>query len=246
MTDPAKKMAKAFPTLDLDDVKDDVGMPATGTENDAWLDRRISGILARFQRYTNRYLGPVIAFQDAWQPTRPGANAPAYWPSYYGGAFYLRNYPVVTIDEASEGGATIDPATIIFETSSGLLVGYGAGSRFVIPVIKYSAGFQDMPADLYEAMIGILRTLWASRSMDKSGLSVGGMTPSSLTIADVGDVALTQGGGQGFDAALTAGGDYVDPYLGPYTYLLDSYTDLRAQMGSALMPVTTVVPVVVP
>jgi hypothetical protein len=240
--------AKALPTLDLADVKDDVGMPLTGTENDAWLDRRIAGVMARFEKYTSRYLGAPAEFIDAWSPPRTEQNVLAYWPARDAPVLYLRNFPVVSIVSATSEGVTVDPSSVMFDDASGQLIGYGnpaAPSRFVLPTIQYIAGFQEIPADLYEAMIGILRAMWTGRANEQAGINVGGMTPNKMSIADVGDVGLTATG-TGFDEAIAADAKYLDPYLGPYTYLLDSYADLRAALGGALMPRTTRVPAAPP
>jgi hypothetical protein len=225
----------ALPSVDLDTIKDDVGMPLTGTENDAWLDRRVTGILARFEKYTSRHLGPPVEFKDAWSPARPEQLVRAYWPNNPCPVLYLRNFPVLSLVSVTSGGETVDPASALYEASSGQLIGYGeptAPNRFVSPVIEYVAGYTVFPSDLYEALVGVVSALWLTRANQQAGLSIGGMTPSKVNIADVGDMGLTPLAGFKDSAAS-------DPYIGPYTYLLDGYTDLRAGLGSVLMPVTT-------
>jgi hypothetical protein len=229
------------PTFDLDTVKDDVGMPA-GTENDAWLQRRIDGIWSRFEGYAQRYLGAPADFTDAWQPLSPITNAPAFWPSFTASpVFYLRNYPVSAIVSASDSGISIAAASVVFDAKTGLLVGYGAPdapTKFRLPVVTYTAGYETVPADLYDCLIGILRTLWATRANDQSGLAIGGMLPTELNIADVGNVKLGAGGAAfGFDAGVKDA--YSDPYIGPYAYILNSYTDYRVATGSNMLPRTT-------
>jgi hypothetical protein len=57
----------------------------------------------------------------------------------------------------------------------------------------------------------------------------------------VGEVDLDTAGAFVEAASRSRGGG--DPMLGPWITLLDSYVDVRVQMGSPLIPVTTAVPV---
>lgn len=232
-------MTANVPTYDLDELKDDVGI--AGDAQDAWLNRRVKGVWSRFERYTMRYLGPLASFQDQWQPVPPEANVVGFHRTRRSVAFYLRHFPVTAITAALDDGRTVDPAAVLFSSRSGALDGYGsraAPTRFTLPTVTYNAGFQEIPADLYEALTNVLRGLWATRSMDVSGLTVGGMVPKTLNITDVGSMDLGTVG-TGFDASMSAKAGYSDPYIGPYTYLLDPYVDLRAGIGSSLMPTTS-------
>jgi len=230
------------PTFDLDILKDDIGMPP-GTENDAWLLRRVEGVWSRMETYCNRHLGSLTSFRDVWKPAQIESNVGAYWPYSGGVVYYLRHYPVKEILLAIDGDQLLpDPASVLFNPHNGALLGYGptgSPTYFSLPQIAYTAGYDPIPPDLYESMVGILQSVWNARSNAKSGLATGGMIPSQIDIADVGSITL--GGGNtasGFSSTLIAGGDYNDPMLGPYMYVLDGYRDKRAEMGSVLMPMT--------
>jgi len=234
------------PTFDLDEIKDDIGMPP-GTTNDAWLQRRIESVWTRMENYCNRYLGTVAPFIDQWRPPQPERQVPVYWPMNGGVAYYLRNYPVKQITAALDHGSTVDPATVLFDHRSGLLLGHGelgAPSSFMLPTITYDAGYETIPADLYECMIGMLQAMWVSRANSQSGVSTGGIMPSQIDITDVGSIVMGAGNMSGFVGPMASGqsADYSDPLLGPYAYVLDHYRDLRAEIGSIIMPITTVPP----
>jgi hypothetical protein len=231
-----------------------LGIPLDDTTNDAWLQRRIDGIWARFEKYCCRLLPvPPATFVDDWgaisQVQSNWVEPPAidYAPL---GSPFLRYCPVVSIEAVTANGQELDPTKVMFEPASGKLfaldtaqwghdvsVGLRAGSV----QITYTAGWDEVPPDLYEALLGCLAPLWGARQGQQAGGSIaGGGTLSSISVVDVGQVD--------FDASspfLTnamrgvAGPGAGDPLIGPWTTLLNNYMDVRVQMGSPLIPTTT-------
>jgi hypothetical protein len=239
---------------DLATIKDDLGI--TGTDNDAWLERRISGVWARFETYTSRYLAvPPATFMDDWgaiSSIMAYRNQPPAIDFAPVGSPFLRVCPVRSITAIERNFApAADPAKVIFDAGSGKLFTLGdTGQQFAHDVshalraasvkITYTAGWDDIPADLYEALIGCLNVLWAQRNGQAAGIPGGG-TITSIDVTDVG--ALQLGGSTFVEAALKrGGGGVVDPLLGPWVATLDYYYDARVNLGSPLIAVTSVVP----
>jgi hypothetical protein len=235
----------------LDDIKDDLGIAIDDTTNDAWLGRRIDGIWARIEAYTGRVLAsPPASFVDDWGKIVENGvyrNQPpplAYWSR---GSVYLRVFPVVDITAVELNGATIDQAKVVFDDQAGKLVAVD-GTPYPTDLgplllsgrakVTYDAGFVDVPADLYEVVLGALTPQWAARQSQQAGTGAGpGVT--RISVQDVGEVdyanpnyfvdASTKRGSQGG----------VDPLLGPYAMVLDSYVDWRSMLGAAVYPSTT-------
>lgn len=238
--------------IDLDIVKDDLGI--TGNENDAWLLRRIGEVWSRFETYTSRYLAiPPATFTDDWgkiSSTMAYANQPPVLDFAPVGSPFLRVTPVRSIiGIVRNGAAGTDPTAVMFEAGTGKLFSLGPEQqghdvsrelRAGSVSITYTAGWDDIPPDLYNALIGVLTPLWAQRTGQSAGIPGGGSI-SSIDVTDLG--ALTFGGSTFVEAALKRGGGGIaDPLLGPYTSTLDYYYDARVNMGSPLIPVTTMMP----
>jgi len=236
--------------LDIDIIKDDIGMPAGDTSDDAWLQRRIEAVIAAFRKYTHRWLYPLAEFTDDWRLI-PFEQVALRFPPGRAGTFdgvsnFLKEIPVKEILECKlNNNDTIPPDTIQFNPRTGELTGTmppGQWSSFpiskMLPMIKYSAGYETLPPDLYDCMIGILTSLWSMRSLQKSGLDIGGQIPSNITVDDVGSVKL---GGMSFAGSpfATMGKDPMDPLLGPFTSTLDGYKDYRAIIAGFGIPVCT-------
>jgi hypothetical protein len=249
-------VVRATPPSLLEIVKDDLGIPPADTTNDAWLQRRIDGVWARFEKYCCRLLpSPPAKFLDDWGAISQHSNwvqPPAIDYPHIGSPF-LRYSPVTKIDAITSNGQVLDPTQVIFEAATGKLFaldGVVPWSRDVSHALRtgqvkitYYAGWDTVPADLYEALLGCLTPLWTARVSQAAGGGVAGGTLSSINVVDVGQVD--------FDASspfLTAAMRGVadpgagDPLLGPWTTLLNNYMDVRVQMGSPLIPTTVAVP----
>ena len=244
--------ADAPPGL-LDMIKDDLNIPPENTTNDAWLQRRIDNIWARFEKYCCRALPvPPAQFIDDWTLIAEHSNRVEppimdHWPI---GSPFLRYCPVVSIDAITSGwpGQTTDrdPTKVMFEPASGKLFGLD-GVAWAHDVsgwlrqgafrITYTAGWATIPGDLYEALLNIIAPMWQARSAQQTGGGFGGGTISRINVVDVGEVDLDTAGAFVEAASRARGGG--DPMLGPWITLLDSYVDARVQMGSPLIPVTT-------
>lgn len=223
--------------IDLDVLKDDLGI--ADATHDAWLQRRVDAIWQRIETYTHRRLrAPPATFVDDW-----GAGAvapypvpmPLYpWPQRWPAPFaYLRQFPVVSIEAYEVNGEEGDETLIRFDSATGKLVSLdgatypsdltaallsGAGS------ITYTAGWAELPGDLYEVVLGAMGPLYAARVAQAAG-GFSGATISSVDIADTGSISLSA------PANFVEGKG--DPILGPWTHLLEPYVDLRAAIGSS-------------
>jgi hypothetical protein len=240
----------------LDMLKDDLGIAAEDTTNDAWLQRRIDNIWARFETYCCRLLPvPPAQFIDDWgaiSETQSNRVLPPmidFWPV---GSPFLRYKPVVSIDAITLNGSDSDASLVKFDPESGKLFALNATAsgyshdvshwlRSERAAITYTAGWAEIPGDLYEALLGCIQPLWQARAAQQGG-AAGGVagTISRINVIDVGEIDLDTGGA--FIESATkqrAGGD---PLLGPWMTLIDSYVDVRVQLGSPIIPTTRAVP----
>lgn len=245
--------ADAPPGL-LATIKDDLNIPVDDTTNDAWVQRRIDNIWARFEKYCCRALPvPPAQFIDDWgeitetQSNRVMPPMIDFWPV---GSPFLRYCPVVSIDAITLNGADGDVSLVKFEPASGKLFALSTTAgpyahdvshwlRCERVQITYTAGWTETPGDLYEALLGCLMPLWQARVAQQAGGIAGGAV-SRINVVDVGEVDLDTAGAfiESADRARAGG----DPLLGPWITLLDNYVDVRVQMGSPLIPTTRPVP----
>lgn len=212
--------------VDLAALKDDLGI--TGSADDAWLARRVAGALAAFESYTHRYIGPVATFEDDFtRIVRDGGSfvAPPDIRSPFVPA-RLTAIPVASIVSATNNGTAISPASnVLFDPPSGRIFSLDGsriselGRALAGLVVRYTAGFATLPADLYEALVGIIRNQYAVRSSGTAGASIGGFGIKSVQVPDVGSVTLG-GSSSTFEAAASVAGD---PLLGPWAAALDPY-----------------------
>jgi hypothetical protein len=236
--------------VDLATIKDDLGIAADDASHDAWLQRRIDGLWARFQSYTARPLLLKTGWADDWGelviPQRAEPLPPAIAPRPRGSIF-LRVYPVAAITRITVGGTDGDASKVLVNQASGKLSGIDGQAQdlgewlFANRVrIEYQAGFDPAaPADLYEALLGALGVQFQVRQAMQSGLSVGGLLPTRINAVDVGETDLSAS--PNFFVEQASRG-ITDPLLGPWTKVLDLYVDHRALIGGPL-PTTTALPV---
>lgn len=235
--------------IDLAAIKDDLGIAADDTAHDAWLERRVDGLWARFQNYTARPLALAGGWVDDWGelvfPQRAEPLPPAIAPPPRGPVF-LRVYPVSQISRITIGGSDGDASKVLFDPPSGKLLGIDGRAQdlgeWMLSSrirIEYNAGFPAVPADLYEALLGGLGPQWQMRQALTSGLAVGGLMPTRINAVDVGETDLAPSANFFVDRASRSG--VADPLLGPWTKLLEIYVDHRALIG-APMPTTRALP----
>jgi hypothetical protein len=233
------------PAFDIPTIKEDLGVTGS-TPSDAWWNRRIAAIWSAFQRYTHRQLSPKIKAQDDFSSVFEQGD-------WYGcrsrASIFLTHFPVINIVsfEIDSGAGTL--ANLLVDKSSGKILSldgvnsiYDSGWTLQSRLFKviYNAGWDlaDIPSDLYEALIGILRQQYAVWS-SQSNLGFGGMVPNRVSVMDVGDVALGPNATAAEAAALKGG--FTDPLLGAWETVLDPYVDHRRVLGSVGTPVVTVV-----
>jgi hypothetical protein len=235
MTDPI-----LIAPVDLDNVKSDLGI--TDDYDDNWLIRRCNGIWSRFQIYTGRPLLLSSQWMDDWSHIAP---PPWWWTSRQGVSEFLKVYPVQSVDGLVVGGAAGDEATVFFDRLSGRILSYGVtvpmycvGASLLTDaaVITYTAGFEVLPEDLYEALIGCLTEMWTARQLQGAGTTG---RVSSISAGDLGEVQFSSDlAGFIGDASKRIS---ADPMLGPWKAVLDPYRDYRSFLGNDMKPRTTAV-----
>ena len=244
MTTPAAdpKPVQLSAPVDLDTIKDDLGIPAGDSTNDAWLQRRIDAIWSRFQIYTGRPLLLSSGWVDDWSrlvTNHPASTEPPLiraWPS---ASVFLRVFPVQSLTRLVLNDQPVDVTRLVIEPASGKLVGLDdrpCDLRMTLlqgrALVEYAAGFETLPADLYDALLGTLAGQWAARQASASGVAPAGFMPTRINAVDVGEIELSMSPNAFVDATLK-GVRTTDPLLGPYGMLLDPYVDWRSIIGGA-------------
>lgn len=231
-------MAADHAPISLDDIKADLGI--TDASQDDWLQRRIDGAWSRMELYTRRKLcSPPQPFVDDWgeiafieasQPMPP----PLWYPP--SATVFLRYFPVASIDALELDGTAGTPADVRFDPRNGKLFTLVAGSIYAEDLsrvligqrarITYKAGWDTLPADLYEIVMNAVQVQWRQRAAQVAGMTgPGGGTITQIDAADVGSVQMSDGNMFQQSSARSSGGD---PLLGPYLGMLDAYIDHRS------------------
>src|SRR5262245_27836206 len=234
--------------IDLDTIKDDLGIPQGDTSQDEWLQRRIDGVWARMEAYTSRKLcAPPASFVDDWGELidqHYSWNQPPVIAYPRRGSVYLRSFPVASVDAVVVNDQANETSDVRWDKASGKLLSLQASGLAedlgLVLVsgrarITYKAGWDELPTDLYECLLGCMQTLWAGRQSQSAGMSGG--TVNRISVIDVGDVEL--GPVNPFVEAASRGPGAADPLLGPYANVLDIYVDHRSGMGLEIFPTTS-------
>jgi hypothetical protein len=232
------------------ELKEDLGITAADTTQDEWIERRVAGIWSRLEHATNRRLCiPPAKFMDDFTAI---AGVDVWWVSPPAIAsmprttVFLRQFPVVSIEALEVGTEDRDPTGVRFNPRTGRLLTLNDPVNIAIDVsremlgttkITYLAGWDEIPGDLYEIVLGAIQVQWAGRA-GASGAS-GGLvgTVSEINVIDVGSIQM--GAGNAFVQDAGKAGYVRDPLLGPYASMLDAYIDHRSGIGNQWMPVTT-------
>jgi hypothetical protein len=257
MTDaPNARSARAVRTtapIDLAILKDDLNIPPTDTTNDAWLQRRADGVWARFETFCGRKLcSPPQPFVDDWGEISIAGhhvNLPpviAQWPRT---TQFLRVYPVAAITAVRLSGTDIDATKTLWDIDSGKLftfeavaTGWGgwAGenlSRRLLGEqarVEYLAGWDTVPPDLYEALLGAMQVLWQGRVAQQQYGGSGYVR--QIDVIDVGSVQFASA--NSFVEGTLKGVGTNDPLLGPWLNNITDYIDWRATLGAECFPTT--------
>jgi hypothetical protein len=241
----------AAPVFDLDTIKDDLGIPTGDTTQDAWLQRRIDEIWARFEAYTLRSLSvPPASFVDDWSTVVELSRhqvMPPSWDYTPRASTFLRQFPVLSVTAFEIDGGVVDPTRVRFNPLTGQLLAVDPaawnsdlGPRLAQSRAKitYTAGWTDVPPDLYGALVGVLQILWTARAAQESGLPPGVRTINAI---DVGEVQFWDS--QKLMAAqIASASEGADPLLGPFAAFLAPYIDYRSGLGSATYAGSAIVP----
>jgi hypothetical protein len=162
------------------------------------------------------------------------------------GSVFLRYFPVVSIDGIVVNDQAHAVTDVRWDKASGKLLSLQAsgiaedlGQVLVSgrARITYKAGWDELPADLYECLLGCMQVLWNSRQSQSAGM--GGGTANRISVIDVGDVELSPG--NPFVQSASRGPGAADPLLGPYAHVLDVFVDHRSGMGLEIFPTTSAV-----
>jgi hypothetical protein len=151
---------------------------------------------------------------------------------------FLRVFPVQAVSKLVLSGQEHDPARLLIEPASGKLIGldgYASDLRTALvtgqALVEYEAGFDELPPDLYEALLGALTAQWTARQAALGGVAPGGLMPTRINATDVGEIELSSASNFFVDQAGRRGAS--DPLLGPYAMILDPYVDWRSIIGGA-------------
>jgi hypothetical protein len=250
MADTRAEAKVTHAPVDLDIIKDDLGIPQGDTSEDEWLQRRIDGVWARMEAYTCRKLcAPPSAFIDDWGELidqHYSWNQPPMISYPRRGSVFLRHFPVASIDAIVVNDLAHAVTDVRWDKASGKLlslqvsgIAEDLGQLLVSgrARITYKAGWDELPADLYECLLGCMQTLWAQRQSQSAGMSGG--TVNRISVIDVGDVELSPV--NPFVQAASRGPGAADPLLGPYANVLDVYVDHRSGMGLEIFQTTRAV-----
>jgi len=108
--------------------------------------------------------------------------------------------------------------------------------------ITYSAGWDEIPPDLDQVLLGALQPLWAARSAQQAGGTDFG-TATEINVIDVGSVSLSATGPFVTAASSASMPGGADPLLGPWLSFLAPYKDWRNSIGVDCFPTTKPGPV---
>ena len=91
---------------------------------------------------------------------------------------------------------------------------------FMSMVVDYDAGHSVLPADVYEAVVGMVRQAWASST---AGQAAGSTDPllgaKKVTVFDVAAVEYEAGAGGYYESSIPS----THPILGPWAGALNAY-----------------------
>lgn len=169
-------------------------------EDDPYLAARIESALARIRGLTSRWLWPQAEFVDTWSPAPASVRAP------------LRQWPAESIQAVEVNGEALDLELqpVKLDLMGTNVLGLPLGAMEIS--IRYTAGYVQLPADLYELIKSAVSAALRDRGSE-AGIK-------KVQVVDVGSIEYGSGGGWYSDG--TAG---ADPILGPLVAVLDQHED---------------------
>jgi hypothetical protein len=157
--------ASSYDLVDLETVKDELGIPPADTSQDARIQRWITATSARL----SNICGVVFPEEDVSEVFRLIGN---WWGGGhpYGVPIRLRRRPVTFITGVLDDTGELLPDGFETDLSAGLIYklfgntrGHWSGS-FVS--VRYSAGYYPIPADIQDATLALVRHKYSSDGRD--------------------------------------------------------------------------------
>lgn len=147
--DPAKSLA----LVELDVIKDELGIALDNTTQDARLGRYILQVSAQIHAYCQRIF-PVQTYRDVF----PATN----WRGDRNGNLVLWQTPVIEMIGYSDGGIATDLAEYQVDPKSGVISRCIAGVQFCAwdcseIIVDYRAGYQTIPPEVEAAAVLLIR-----------------------------------------------------------------------------------------
>jgi hypothetical protein len=174
--------ASSYDLVDLDAVKDELGIPDTDTSKDARLQRWITSTAVRFANICGvvfpeenvsevfRLLGGGFNYSGEHQLTNYHGGYGWGGSHPYGLPIRLRRRPVTFISAVLEGTNALLPEAYETNMPGALiyrLVGNSRGNWCGSGVtVQYSAGYYPIPADVQEAVLMIIRHKYLAAGRD--------------------------------------------------------------------------------
>lgn len=159
--------ASSYLLTDLATVKAELGIESK--KFDADLKRYVKAASTAAAQYCNRVF-PVESLKDEFWPARDS------WPiSSPGGVqvLQLTRWPVVTVATVTEDGtALVEGTDFRVDSKLGQLYRLGTTDSYPRPwprvaiAVEYSAGYAELPDDLVDAVVKLVKTRWFSRGRD--------------------------------------------------------------------------------
>ena len=171
--------ASSYDLVDLDTVKDELGIPPEDISKDGRLQRWITSTSQRFANICGvvfpeegvsevfRLLGTGYGYGGYHYhgPVHPwGSGSP------YGLPIRLRRRPVMAVTNVTESTTPLDPTTYETDLPGGLIYRLTSNSRGnwcgTSVNVEYSAGYDPIPADVQDAVLSIVRHKYALSGRD--------------------------------------------------------------------------------
>lgn len=203
----------------------ELGLAANDASQDPWIEARANAALEAMRRWCRRYLWPASKFRDAFLMgdlfacNRCG-----------GGVVTLGEIPVqslesILVDQTPQAIADflVLPTGRLYRKNGTQLAPMIAFGQVVI---DYTAGYTDLPADLYEVVAGVVEKAWSATEQGRADAL---QNVDKLTVFDVGSVEFSGAGDAFYESNIK--GAAPNPILGPWSAQLDSYRDYGRGIG---------------
>lgn len=208
-----------MPWIDLNALREDVGIDPADHSRDGWLRRRGDAVLARMNAYVGGTLTPARKYRDIFHG-HCFVNGccegliPKHRPIIKVTSVTVQNNP--PMDIVADVSVTTDGRIVLRQpgTSYPYYSIYPYGSEIAV---EYEAGFVSLPPDLLDILVELLKQQLA----DLGDSGMGGQLITKMNIIDVGSVEMKP-------ATSFA------EMLGPFGAILDQYKSLSSQVGGPM------------